>query len=97
MPEITKIEKERLLGHLYHRQQDIKVQDCRVCLEPDQSPHGMRGKEVIGMSPEEHSHIRSLPAEPYIPLIQPRESSSVQETAPPVHTQLSQGQVPCIF
>lgn len=32
-----------------------------------------------------------LPAEPYIPLIQPRESSSDQETAPPVHTQLLSG------
>jgi hypothetical protein len=35
--------EERLLAYLYYRQQDIKVQDCRVCLGPDQSLLGMRG------------------------------------------------------
>lgn len=43
------------------------------------------------MSLEEHSRTPPLPAEPYILLIQPRESSRDQETAPPVHTQLLSG------
>lgn len=55
----------RLLGYLCHKQQDIKVRDCRVCLGPDQSLYGMRGLAVIEMS-QESTHSPSLHAEPEV-------------------------------
>lgn len=43
------------MGSLYHEQQDIKVEDCRVCVGPDRGPRDMKGWAVREVRLEKHS------------------------------------------